>query len=96
MYDANFTSGLHVTRHVSPTDSVPEGFEPYFNLMAAILERAKKDLLVALENGNKAKAKALKKWFLSSWGQQLSLCNGQLIIDRIEKEFTEQKERKKK
>lgn len=65
----------------------------YMLLVAGILETAEYDLKCAIKKRNYSKSTALKKWFLSQWGQALSGNNGQLIIDRIDNEL--KKERKK-
>lgn len=64
--------------------------EPYLMLDAAILKQAVYDLKKAIKNGNNAEAKALKKWFLSDYGQLLSFGKGQYYIDLTERIISEE------
>lgn len=71
---------------------------PWENLRAAIIGQAVDDYRAALDDVESAgddtsarkeaqgRANALKRWFRSEWGQFLSFDNGDLIIEKVEKE----------
>lgn len=59
--------------------------EPYIRLSAAILSQAMRDLAHELRYGNEKKANALKKWFLSDYGQSLSFGQGEYLIEQVQK-----------
>lgn len=60
--------------------------DPWLLLSAAIVKQAMIDLKTALRYGNNANVNALKKWFLSDYGQMLSFNHGEYIIDEVMKE----------
>ena len=59
--------------------------DPYKELIAAIIEKAKEDYNTAKKRGNYREMFLLKMWFLSDWGQTISGNNGEIIIERLEK-----------
>lgn len=52
-------------------------------LQAAILEQAIHDYKIELKCGG---GHSLEKWFLSEWGQMMSRCHGEEIIERCKRE----------
>lgn len=62
-------------------------------LLAAIDKQAMRDYETALREGEKDKAKALERWFLSEWGQQLTLNHGEIIIEQCKKKVAAQPKR---
>ena len=67
--------------------------EAYTTLRAAILKQAACDYKKAVRQGNTAEADALRKWFLSGWGQTLSGNYGEYILSRLNKELKNKKRR---
>ena len=55
-------------------------------LCQAIILSAVEDYRNAVNDNRKQKARALERWFLSDWGQALSNCNGELIVERLRNE----------
>lgn len=55
-------------------------------LCQAIVSKAVEDYRNAMNDNRKQKARALERWFLSDWGQCLSNCNGELIVERLRNE----------
>ena len=55
----------------------------YLNLQAAILEQAGIDYEIAIFFGNTGEARRLKRWFSSSWAQELTNGNGKEMEQRI-------------
>ena len=67
-------------------------------LAAAILERAKEDYINAIVADDKERAVALERFFMGKWGQELSLCQGDIIVEwcqRIAAEKIERRRRKR-
>lgn len=61
----------------------------YELLIAAIIQQAIQDYRVALKDNTRAgaaRATSLERFFLSEWGQLLSLGNGELIVSRVKAE----------
>ena len=52
----------------------------YVELAAAILKQAANDYIFALRSGNEKKCFRLERWFRSSYGQIISMGNGDAII----------------
>lgn len=57
-----------------------------FRLQTAIVKQAADDLRAAVRTQDETAAEALRRWFLSEWGQLLSFGQGEAIIRRIKKE----------
>lgn len=57
------------------------------NVRVGIIKQAIYDYKTALAQDNEGKAKHLEKWFLGEWGQLLSGCNGEYIIEKVRKEM---------
>lgn len=60
--------------------------ELYAELAGAIIRQGMKDYKSALRGGKATRAKELEKFFLSGYGQLLSMGHGELIIERCQKE----------
>lgn len=65
-------------------------------LAAAILERAKEDYINAIVEDNKERALALERFFFSGWGQELSLCQGDIIVEWCQQIAAEKIERRRR
>ena len=68
------------------TYKVIKNADGYANLQIGIIQQAITDYKRALRQGYEGKARALERWFLSSWGEMLSGGNGIYIIEQVRKE----------
>lgn len=55
-------------------------YDGFVELAGAILNLAADDYIKAIVKGNDKEIKKLERFFLSAWGQQLSLNQGEAII----------------
>lgn len=55
-------------------------YDGFVELAGAILKLAADDYIKALAEGDEKKSKKLERFFLSDWGQMLSLHQGEAII----------------
>lgn len=55
-------------------------------LCQAIVLSAVDDYRKAMNNNRKQKARAMERWLLSDWGQSLSGCCGELIVEKLRNE----------
>lgn len=63
-----------------------------FRLQTGIVKQAADDLRAAVRTQDETAAAALRKWFLSEWGQLLSFGQGSAIIRGIKKEEEEREQ----
>lgn len=59
----------------------------YKNLRIAILIQAIDDYKIALIDRDNGEIRHLENFFLSDWGEMLSGCNGELIIEIVRKDI---------
>lgn len=60
-----------------------------FDLVVAILRKAKSDYIIALKNNNFTQKAKLEAFFLSEWGENLSNNHGTVIIEYCQKRVKE-------
>ena len=54
--------------------------ENALRLAAAILEQAKFDCINAILSNDEQRVISLERFFMGNWGQELSLCQGDIIV----------------
>lgn len=57
----------------------------YIELAGTIVKQVANDYIQALKSKNENRSKKLEKWFLSSYGQLLSMQQGEYIIENCKK-----------
>lgn len=62
-------------------------FDPYINLVNAIVSVAADDYRTALEEDNAGLKKSLERFFYSSWYSVLTKIEPDVILGRIQREF---------